>query len=223
MDTLSTTLKRFCIAVIFSIAFGYIEAAVVVYLREIFYPDGFTFPIVIFSINPLWKRLLLTEIGREASTIVLISTGAWLFGKNMRQRVAYFLTIFAVWDIFYYVWLKFLINWPVSLMEWDILFLIPLSWAGPVLAPILVSLVMLVFAVVILYCDCRSRPLKINFFDWIAFCVAAFVIVASFCIPGPHISKDDFSSYFYWSLFAAGLSIAVLVFAKCLMGSRCKS
>ncbi len=222
MDTLSTTLKRFCIAFIFSIAFGYIEAAVVVYLREIFYPDGFTFPLVIFSINPLWKRLLLTEIGREASTIVLISTGAWLFGKNLRQRVAYFLTIFAVWDIFYYVWLKVLLNWPASLLDWDILFLIPVCWASPVLAPILISLVMLIFAVVILYCDSCSRPLKINFCDWIAFSVAALVIVVSFCIPGAHISREDFSSHFHWLLFAAGLLPAVLVFAKCLMRSRCK-
>jgi len=222
MDTLSTTLKRFCIAIIFSIAFGYIEAAVVVYLREIFYPDGFTFPLVIFSINPLWKRLLLTEIGREASTIVLISTGAWLFGKNLRQRVAYFLTIFAVWDIFYYVWLKVLLNWPASLLDWDILFLIPVCWASPVLAPILISLVMLIFAVVILYCDSCSRPLKINFCDWIAFSVAALVIVVSFCIPGAHISRDDFSSHFHWLLFAAGLSIAILVFAKCLMRSKYK-
>lgn len=223
MDTLRTTLKRFCIAVVFSIAFGYIEAAVVVYLREIFYSEGFTFPIVMFSINPLWKRLLLTEIGREASTIVLIFTGAWLFGKNLRQRVAYFLIIFAVWDIFYYVWLKVLLDWPASLMEWDILFLIPLSWASPVLAPVLVSLVMLVFAVVILYCDCRSRPLKTTFYDWIAYLTAAVIIVVSFCIPGPHISEENFSSYFYWSLFAAGLLLAVLVFAKCLVKSGYKS
>ena len=130
-EPLSDTIKRFLIAVVFSIAFGYIEASVVVYLREIFYPQGFTFPIVFFEVEPLWRRLLLTEIGREASTIVLILIGAWLFGKNRRQRFAYFLIIFAVWDIFYYVWLKVLLGWPATVMEWDILFLIPVAWAAP--------------------------------------------------------------------------------------------
>ena len=219
MDTLKTAFKRFCIAVIFSIAFGYIEAAVVVYLREIFYADGFTFPIEMFSINPLWKRLLMTEIGREASTLVLILTGAWLFGTNLRQRVAYFLTIFAVWDIFYYVWLKVLLDWPVSLMDWDILFLIPVSWAGPVLAPILVSLVMFFFAVSILYCDSCTKQLKVTLYDWIAFFVAGFILVVSFCIPGLHTAEDSYITYFYWPLFSAGLLLAVLVFTKCLVRS----
>ena len=34
-------LGRFIIVALFSVAFGYIEAAVVVYLREIFHPDGY--------------------------------------------------------------------------------------------------------------------------------------------------------------------------------------
>ncbi|MHC4213225.1 MAG: hypothetical protein ACYSWP_07640 [Planctomycetota bacterium] len=110
-----------------SIAFGYIEASVVVYLRAIFYPDGFVFPLTEFGIetSPLWRRLLLTEIGREASTLVLIISGAYLFGRNVRERVAGFMIIFGIWDIFFYVWLKVLVNWPGSIMDWDILFLIP--------------------------------------------------------------------------------------------------
>ena len=99
-ESLKTTFKTFLTVVLFSIAFGYIEAAVVVYLRQIFYPDGFTFPLTVFGVDAFSKRLLLTEIGREAATIVLIFTGAWLSGHNRRQRVAYFMIIFAVWDIF---------------------------------------------------------------------------------------------------------------------------
>src|SRR4030043_1288929 len=139
-DSLRTNFKRFCVVVVFGIAFAYIEASVVVYLREIFHPSGFTFPLAEFGITPLWKRLLLTETGREAATLVVIFTASWLFGRNLRQRFAFFLTIFAVWDIFYYVWLKVLINWPASIMDWDILFLIPTVWAGPVIAPILISI-----------------------------------------------------------------------------------
>ena len=142
-----TLIKRFLIVFIFSIAFAYIESAVVVYLREIFYPDGFVFPLTDFGLGRLWKRLLLTEVGREFATIILIFTGAWLFGCNRRQRWAYFLIVFAIWDIFYYIWLKVLIGWPVSIMDWDILFLIPVVWASPVLAPVIVSFMLVVFAI----------------------------------------------------------------------------
>lgn len=219
-EPLKTTIKRFCIVVIFGIAFGYIEAAVVVYLREIFYPDGFTFPLTVFGIDQLSKRLLLTEIGREAATIVSVFTGAWLFGRNRRQRFAYFLTIFAIWDIFYYVWLKALIDWPASIMDWDILFLIPGTWASAVLYPVLVSITMLIFAAAILYRDARGRPIKVTRVDWLAFFVAAVIVVVSFCTPGPYVTENDFKSYFYWPLFAAGLLLAIGMFLKCLLKSK---
>ena len=48
-EPLKTMLTRFCIVVVFGIAFAYIESAVVVYLRAIFYPDGFTFPLTDFG------------------------------------------------------------------------------------------------------------------------------------------------------------------------------
>jgi hypothetical protein len=214
------TFKRFLIAVVFSIAFGYIEAAVVVYLRAIFYHDGFTFPLAEFGIGPLWKRLLLTEVGREAATLVLILTGSYLFGQNRRQRFAYFLTIFAVWDIFYYVWLKVLLDWPADVMDWDILFLIPVPWASPVLAPILVSITLLVFAAIILYRSDCARPVKVAFADWLAFILAAVVVVVSFCIAGRYITKPDYQSHFYWPLFTAGLLAAVALFLKSLLRSK---
>jgi hypothetical protein len=219
-EPLKTTLKRFCIIVVFSIAFGYIEAAVVVYLREIFHPDGFTFPMTIFGIGPHWKRFLLTEIGREAATIALIFTGAWLFGRNLQQRFAYFLTIFAIWDIFYYVWLKVLINWPTSIMDWDILFLIPVPWASPVLYPVLISITLLVFAGIILYRRSCARPVKVTLLDWLAFFLAGLIVVVSFCIAGLHVTEQDFESYFYWPLFSAGHLFAVAVFLKCLLKSK---
>lgn len=222
-----TTIIRFVIAVIFSIAFAYIESAVVVYLRVIFHPDGFIFPLSNVETILQHKPLLLTEIGREAATIVLIFTGAWLFGRNRRQRFAYFLTIFAVWDILYYIWLKVfsaglkaIPDWPLSLMDWDILFLIPMAWAGPVIAPVLVSIILLIFAIIILYRDSRGRPIRAGFIDWLGFIAAGIIIVVSFCIPGPHIAEPDYQSYFYWSIFATGNIIAVALFAKCLLKSK---
>jgi hypothetical protein len=226
-EPLKTTMTRFIIACIFSIAFAYIESAVVVYLRVIFHPDGFTFPLSNVDTILQHKALLLTEIGREVATIVLILTGAWLFGRNLQQRFAYFLTIFAVWDIFYYVWLKVLSaclkaipDWPQSIMDWDILFLIPFAWAGPVVAPVLVSITLLVFAMIILYRDCHGRPIRASRIDWLGFIAAAVVVVVSFCIPGPHIAAPDYQSHFYWPVFAAGLIGAIALFVKCMLKSK---
>jgi hypothetical protein len=213
-------IKRFCIVVIFSIAFAYIEAAVVVYLRTIFPSDGFSFPLTDFGTILQQNPLLFTEMGREAATIVLIFTGAWLFGRNRRQRFAYFLTIFAIWDIFYYVWLKVLLNWPASIMDWDILFLIPVPWASAVLYPVLISVTLLIFAAVILYRDARGRAIKVTRNDWLAFFVAGIIVVVSFCTPGSYLAEPDYKSYFYWPLFAAGLLLAAGMFLKCLLKSK---
>ncbi|MFZ0034008.1 MAG: hypothetical protein WAK60_03335 [Sedimentisphaerales bacterium] len=219
-EPLKAMLRQFCIVVVFSIAFAYIEAAVVVYLRTIFHSSGFTFPLTEFGIGPLWKQLLLIETSRETATLVLIFTGSWLFGRNLQQRFAFFLTIFAVWDIFYYIWLKVLIDWPASIIDWDVLFLIPTVWAGPVVAPILISLTLLVFAVIILYRSCRARVLRLTPIDWFAFIAATLVVVASFCIAGLHVAEPDFQSHFHWLLFAAGLLSTIALFAKCLLKSK---
>ena len=221
-EPLKTTIKRFCIVVIFGIAFGYIEAAVVVYLRAIFHPDGFSFPLTDLGTILQQKPLLLTEIGREAATIVLIFTGAWLFGRNCHQRFAYFLTIFAVWDIFYYVWLKVILDWPASIMDWDILFLIPGTWASAVLYPVLISITMLIFAIAILYRDAHGRPIEVKRADWLAFFIAAVIVVVSFYIPGQHVTEPDYKSHFHLPLFALGHISAVAIFFKCLLKSKCR-
>ena len=163
---------------------------------------------------------MLNEIGREVATIVLILTTCWLAGRNRRQRFAFFLTIFAVWDIFYYVWLKVLIGWPATIMDWDVLFLIPVVWASPVLYPVLISLTLLVFAIIVLHrCSC-GRPLKVRLLDWLGFLLAGLVVVVSFCIAGLHTSEPDFESHFYWPLFAVGHISAVALFIKCLLKAK---
>lgn len=220
-NRLPETLRRFCIVAVFSVAFAYIEAAVVVYLREIFYPAGFTFPLPQFGINvsPLWRRLLLTEAGREAATMVLILTGCWLFGRNRRQRFAYFLVIFAIWDIFYYVWLKVLVDWPASIMDWDILFLMPLTWASPILAPVLVSLAMLYIGSVVIYRDACGRPVRFSLIDRLGLCIAVLVLIFGFCVGGSRITEPGFASHFHWPIFMTGGVLALAVFAKCVLKS----
>ncbi|UCG48651.1 MAG: hypothetical protein JSU94_02525, partial [Phycisphaerales bacterium] len=208
-EPLKRTIKVFVVVALLSIAFAYIEAAVVVYLRVIFHPQGFDFPLKDADVILQNKQILLTEIGREAATIVLILTAAWLAGRSFQQRAAYFLEIFALWDIFYYVWLKVLINWPASIMDWDILFLIPTTWASAVLYPVLVSIAMLLFAAAILYRCARGRPLRVTWLDLLGFFVASVIVVASFCTAGPHITKADYASHFYPAIFATGYALGL--------------
>ena len=210
--------KRFMIMVVFAAAFAYIESAVVVYLRVIFYPDGFSFPLPnLLDFENVRRYLLLTEIGREAATLVLILTACILIGRNRHQRFAYFLAIFAVWDIFYYIWLKLILDWPASIMEWDILFLIPTIWASAVLYPVIISVIMLAFAVLILHRDAIGKPINVTPLDWLIFSAASVVIVISFCNTGRHIADADYKAYFYWPIFAFGAATAVATFAKCLL------
>jgi hypothetical protein len=210
-------ISRLIIVAIFSIAFAYIESAVVVYLREIFHPDGFDFPLNIFGIEQIDTRLFLTEIGREAATLVLILTACTLFGKNIRQRFAYFLFVFAIWDVFYYVWLKVLIGWPTSIMDWDILFLIPLTWASPVLAPVIVSLTLLLFALVILALDSGNIYIRPGRLHWTGFCGSALLLVILFCYAGRFAAQQDYYKHFSWPGFIIAEIAAVSFFFASLL------
>ena len=213
-------LKRLAITVVFGMAFAYIESAVVVYLRAIFHPHGFTFPLEAFGITAEAKRMLLTEIGREAATIVLIVTAAWLFGRVRQERAAYFLAIFAVWDVFYYVWLKVLLDWPASILDWDILFLIPVAWASPVLYPVLVSAMMFAFAAAILHRRANGRPLVVNRLDWLGWLAASTIVVVAFCLGGRHIAEADYARYFRPAIFMAGYALGAAVCVRAMIRGR---
>jgi len=128
----------------FAIAMAFVESAVVVYLRELYYPEGFNFPLVLLP-----GRIALTEFLREIATLIMLLGIGFLAGRNFRQRFAWFIYSFAIWDIFYYVFLKLILDWPSSWLTWDILFLIPVIWTGPVLAPVLVSLTMIILSSII--------------------------------------------------------------------------
>ncbi len=95
---------------IWGIAFGYMEAAVVVYLRALYYPEGFAFPL-----KTMPQSVLLTEIGRETATLIIMAATAMLASRRRQQRVAAFFFLFGIWDIFYYLFLKLLLDWPSSL------------------------------------------------------------------------------------------------------------
>ena len=128
--------KRLLLLAVFGIAFGFVEAAVVVYLRA---ATGLLPVPQVHGTVALPQSLVRTECFREAATIVMLAGVAWLAGQNRRAKIAAFLWTFAFWDFFYYAWLRATIAWPGSLLDTDILFLIPTPWIAQVWFPLLIS------------------------------------------------------------------------------------
>jgi len=153
--------KAFIYTGIFAIAMGFLEAVVVVYLRELYYPEGFHFPLRVFS-----QKIYGIEIIREASTLVMLLMVGVLTGKSFHERFAFFLYSFGVWDIVYYIALKLFLDWPPGILSWDILFLIPITWIGPVLAPVICSLTMITLSVVLVSVHKRRNIRLLGTREW---------------------------------------------------------
>ncbi|NOY79134.1 MAG: hypothetical protein GXO76_14875 [Calditrichaeota bacterium] len=194
---------------IFGIAMAYLESAVVVYLRAIYYPAGFSFPLKIIPTN-----MAFVEIGREAMTLVMLLAVAFLAGRNFWQRFSFFMMSFGIWDIFYYVWLKVFLNWPHSLFTWDILYLIPVPWTGPVLAPVLVSLAMIGSSFLILKLDHQGFDLRASKAEWGLTVLSALLIFVAFIFDFQNIVSGGMPNPFHWEIFGSGLLLGIVVFAR---------
>lgn len=156
---------------IFAIAMGMLESAVVIYLRELYYPEGFEFPLKITS-----STVALTELLRELATLIMLLGIGILTGMNKHERFAWFIYCFAVWDIFYYLFLYLIIGWPASLQTWDVLFLLPIMWVGPVWAPLVLSGLMIILALTVLH---FSSGLKLR--EWLLLITGSLIVIISFC------------------------------------------
>lgn len=172
---LNNSRNIFIQVIILSIALAFMESAVVIYLRDIIYPEGFKFPL-----NPIRDDLILTEILREASTLIILVFIGLIAARTFSHRFAYFLLSFAVWDIFYYVFLKLLIGWPESIFTWDILFLIPTTWTGPVITPVIVSFTFILISVAIIFFTGKASDTRILLREWGIFIIGCTSIFLSF-------------------------------------------
>ena len=204
---------------------GYLEAAVVVYLRQIYYPGGFAFPLNTTMLKPI----LLVESGREAATLVMLAVIAWLAGRNRLERFSWFLIVFGVWDISYYLGLKAILGWPPSLLTWDILFLIPIPWVAPVLAPVLVAALMIALGLGYINLGRTGRVVRGDTIDWLALTIGPTAILLSFlsdygllvarqgltygplglhAAPGPDLTAHVPTNYPWW-LLLVGLALVI--------------
>jgi len=201
-------------ATAYAVAMAYLESAIVVYLRRLYYPKGFDFPLVIIDI-PTW----LIEVGRETATIIMLATVGVAAGRTKVGKCAYFLYLFGVWDIFYYVWLKVFLDWPASLFTWDVLFLIPVPWVGPVLAPVTVALTMIGMALVLLRLEQRGPVLPARKTVWLAQMGASLIVIVSFTMDVVPRLPDNGAllaqwrpAYYRWWMLLLGQALAIGTF-----------
>lgn len=202
-------LEKFGVITIFGIAIGFWEATVVVYLREIIYHEGFSFPLKVIPLD-----LYLVELGRESATIIILILIGIMAGRNLTEKFCYFIYTFGIWDIFYYIGLKVTLNWPSSLFTDDLLFLIPVPWVGPVIAPVIVSLTMITFALVTIYLQKKGYTIRPNKLEWFLFAVASSIIFISFIIDFQKIITLKMPSPYNWGLLLLGEFLAIFTFIK---------
>jgi len=184
-------------------AFAYIEASVVVYLRELYYPQGFAFPVVIAD-----TRLIVVELFRELATLLIMWATVQLAYQRLQSRTAAYIVLFGIWDIFYYLFLKLILEWPDALNTWDILFLIPIPWVGPVWAPVVVSLGLIYAGTAILQRNASNIYMQFPRGFVLLELLAGAVIILSFLIPGYAVIGQgvpgSFPYYLFWLGFTAG-------------------
>jgi hypothetical protein len=192
---------RYLWVVLFAVAFGFVEASVVVYLRGLYYPGGFAFPLKLMA-----APHATTEMVRECATLVMLVAVGRMAGRRGWEKFAYFMIVFGVWDIFYYVWLKLLLGWPSSLLEWDVLFLLPLPWIGPVIAPVLISLVLIVSGVMIIFRISHGRYFRPPVFSWIFATLGTCFLLLSFLLDTGAALEGKIPAPYRYDLLLVGLS-----------------
>jgi hypothetical protein len=193
----------------FAAAFAYVEASCVVYLREIYGIED-----IVRDMPQRADRLTAIEIGREAMTMVMLLTAACVAGRRLQDRAGYFVLAFGAWDVAYYGWLALIEGWPRSPLDWDVLFLIPLPWWGPVIAPASIAAVMCIggaAAVVQVDRGIEWRLTRANVAlaaAGIAIVLYTFMADAIAAVPdGERAIREVRPTEFMWPLFLLGFAI----------------
>ena len=213
---------------IFAVAMAWVEAACVYDLRvlvdrlEPYQPNPL----------PIAGALGAIELGREAATLVMLATVGGLAGRTARARLAYTAIAFGVWDIFYYLWLKVMSGWPRSLFDWDILFLLPLPWWGPVIAPTSIAVLMIVWGTLATASPALLAGSRSESRLWpaagLGTVLALYVFMADALRAVPHgveAVRTVLPVTFNWPMFLVALAlmaapVAPMVWSACGLGAR---
>ena len=201
---------RWMLVVTFAAGMAWVEAACVYYLRvmvdrvEPYQPD------------PLPIRGILGEVElvREGATLLMLAMTGMLAGRTWRARLGYAAIAFGFWDILYYVFLRIISGWPASLFDWDILFLLPLPWWGPVLAPVSIALLMIVWGTFATQFVDQSPATSLTRALWwasglgIALALSVFMADSLRTVhQGLDVTRQVLPEAFNWSMFAVALTL----------------
>ena len=203
-----TARARWMLVVTFAAGMAWVEAASVYYLRvmvdrvEPYQPD------------PLPIRGILGEVElvREGATLLMLAMTGMLAGRAWRARLGYAAIAFGSWDILYYVFLRIISGWPASLFDWDILFLLPLPWWGPVLAPVCIASLMIVWGTLVTQWQDRIPVTRFTRASWgvswagILLAPGVFMADSIRARPGgPDTVRQVLPTSFNWPAFGAAL------------------
>ena len=203
----------------------------VVYLRALYdplrrelrpdRPAGELFPLIgvdqLRNAAPEKSWLLGVEVAREAATMIMLASVALVVAGGWSLWLPSFAIAFGTWDLFFYVFLKLLLHWPASIMTWDILFLIPVPWAAPVLAPSIVSMTIIGAGLLAL-----ARPVRMLPAHWGAMTLGGALILISFMWDSQNLMAGGLPRPFAWSLFGAGELAGVAAFLHAtVIAKRC--
>jgi hypothetical protein len=206
---LSLQTRTWLVVFVFAVAMAWLEAATVYYLRVL------VDRLIPYQTDPLPIRGTLgpVELVREAATLLMLLTVGMLAGRSWQARLGYSAIAFGVWDIFYYVFLKVIYDWPTSFFEWDILFLLPLPWWGPVIAPMSVALLMIVWGTLVTRpeTDRTQHPAGATaVLASIGIALALYVFMAD-ALHVAHLGADAtrtmLPNAFNWSVFVVALML----------------
>jgi hypothetical protein len=196
---------------VLALVFGWIEASVVVYLREISVREGALhattyLPNLQITLASLPGRLVALEMAREACTLVLLVAVGWLAGRRSADRIGAFVAAFGIWDLTYYTGLRLVSGWPDSISTWDILFLIPSPWVAPVWAPVTVATLFVLAGSYLFWTADRDR--RYRWTDVGVLLVSACLTVAAFLVGSTavidHRVPEQFPIWLFWSGVALG-------------------
>ncbi len=210
MNREQTNFVRWWLVVLFAAAMAWVEAAVVFYLRSMMHGLN--------HINrtplPVMGGFAPVELPRELATLIMLFAVGWIAGRTWRARLGYFAIAFGMWDIFYYIFLKIICGWPHSLLDWDILFLLPMPWWGPVLAPVLISLLLMLWGTLASQFPETSPATAFNRSIWalsiLGSVLALYVFMANALAAAPNgleAIRTALPERFHWRLFSVALAL----------------
>jgi hypothetical protein len=196
---------------LFAAAMAFVEAAVVIHLRSLYYPSS---PLAVFPLTLMSHRDLVIELAREFATVVMILVVALVSERKFIRNFAAFVFVLGLWDIFYYAWLKMILGWPTSWLEWDVLFLIPWPWFAPWIAPVLIALLFCAWGawVLLSHKQFSYTPTALALFLLgTALSLVSFLLPAAALLPNGEEAFRGFEpDHFSWSLFLAGYLLIMI-------------